>query len=229
MIDKQLIKFIINESDLMNEDIVLEIGHGKGALTKELVKYSAVIGVDIDENLFDVKSNNRLKLLKGNILENIEDIKQKYNFNKIISNIPYNISEPLFKKLFKIDFELCILTIGKDFADILTEKKSKNRIGIIANELYEIKLLKTVKPDSFFPKPRVDSAVISIRPKKKESIYKQIVLLDDKKLKNALISIIKDKTKNELKQKLQSKLFEKKLYELSNQEFVEFDNLIRKI
>lgn len=234
MIDKELIRFIVNNSELTNKDVVLEIGYGKGALTKKLAKHCAVIGIDIDDKEINLDPQNKfryLKLIHGNILDEIETIKQEHKFNKIISNIPYNISEPLFRKLFKIDFELCVLTIGKDFADLLVNEnqKSKNRIGIIANELYEIELLKIVKPESFFPHPRVDSAVISIKPKKKKSIYRQIIMLDDKKLKNVLISIIKNRTKNELKQKLQSKLFEKKLYELNNEEFIEFDKILDSI
>lgn len=235
MIDKKLIRFIAKNSELTNKDIVLEIGYGKGALTKELAKHCAVIGIDIEDCGMNLDPQNKfryLKLIRGNILDKIENIKQEYKFNKIISNIPYNISEPLFRKLFKIDFELCVLTMGKDFANLLTDEKqkSKNRIGIIANELYEIKLLKTVKPDSFFPRPRVDSAVISIKPKKIDktnSIYKKIVFLDDKKLKNVMEKIIENKTKKQIKEITdKNKLFEKKLYELNNEEFVEFNELL---
>ncbi len=235
MIDKELIKFMVKSSELTNKDVVLEIGYGKSILTKALAKHCAVIGIDIDDREINLDPQNKyryLKLIHGNVLDEFETIKQEYKFNKIISNIPYNISEPLFRKLFKIDFDLCVLTIGKDFAYLLTDEKqkSKNRTGIIANELYEIKLLKTVKPHSFFPHPRVDSAVISLKPKKTDSIYKEIIFLDDKKLKNALISIIKNKTKNELKKFMGDKeLFAKKLFELDNKEFSELDYFLKKV
>jgi 16S rRNA (adenine1518-N6/adenine1519-N6)-dimethyltransferase len=234
MIDKALIKFIVDEAALSKTDVVLEIGHGHGELTKELIKKCYVIAIDIEHNL-GIKSP-MLKILKGNILEHIGGI----SFTKIVSNIPYNISEPLFRKLFKKDLDLCILTMGKNFSEILMQKN--NRIGILANHFYDMEILKVVKPKSFFPHPRNDSVIIRIEPKnideldKLGALYKELLMLDNKKLKNALEKIIgkhikltKKSLNDAIKSHKMENIFEKRIYQLSNEEFVGLDGFLKKI
>jgi 16S rRNA (adenine1518-N6/adenine1519-N6)-dimethyltransferase len=228
MIDSSLIKFIVNSAELEKDDIVLEIGYGKGALTKELIKKCKVIAIDIEENKFDAKN---VVFIKGNVLTMFDELFEKYHFNKIVANIPYNISEPLTKLLFKKHKELesVVLTVGKNFSEILTNNNA--RIGIIANYLYDIELLKAVKPKSFSPPPRVDSAVILLEPKNDalSELYSRLVLFDDKKLKNALESVLKDNTKRQVKALMTYPLFEKKLYELSNAEFLDLSQVLSTI
>jgi len=98
---------------------------------------------------------------------------------------------------------------------------------MIANHLFIIESLKTISPKAFSPSPRVDSVAIRISQRKANSIYRQLVLFDDLKLKNALEKILKDKTKKEVKALTTNTLFNKKLYDLSNEEFMELDNLLR--
>jgi len=234
MIDKRLIKFIVDEAALSSTDIVLEIGSGHGELTRALVRKCHVIAIDIEHGLEFISP--RLKILKGNILDHIDDI----SFTKIVSNIPYNISEPLFRKLFRKDFDLCILTMGENFAELLTHNKS--RIGILANHFYDIEILKIIKPKSFFPQPRIDSCIVRIEPKslddldKLGAIYKELLILDDKKIKNALEKIlgeIHNLSKRTLKGHIIShnieSIVEKKIYQLSNKEFLELDGFLKKI
>ena len=227
MVDKDLISFIVNESSLRSGDIILEIGFGHGELTKQLIKKCVVIAVDIDGE-FSSNSEN-LKLVNANILDVFDDLK----FTKIVSNIPYNISEPLMRKVFRKDIDLCVLTIGKNFADILTKKD--NRIGILANNFYDIELLKVVKPRSFRPMPNTDSAIIRLEPKeleeldKKAVLYRQLIFLEEKKLKNALEKILADKTKRQVNSLTTSPIFKKKIYELSNKEFLELDIALDKV
>jgi 16S rRNA A1518/A1519 N6-dimethyltransferase RsmA/KsgA/DIM1 with predicted DNA glycosylase/AP lyase activity len=227
MIDGSLIEFIVSCADLDKDDIVLEIGYGKGALTKSLAKKCKVIAIDIEEHKLDIKN---VTFVHGNILELFDDLFEKHRFNKVVANIPYNISEPLMKILFKYpELDSVVLTMGKNFVDILMQ--TDNRLGSLANHLFDIELLKVVKPRSFSPPPRVDSAAIKLEPKidSISKLYAQLVVLEDKKLKNALESILTDKTKRQVKELTASPLFEKKLYELSNKEFLELDELLKDI
>jgi 16S rRNA (adenine1518-N6/adenine1519-N6)-dimethyltransferase len=167
--------------------------------------------------------------LQGNILDEYWTLKKKYNFNKIVSNIPYNISEPLMKEIFKDELELVVLTVGEKFSKILSEKN--NRVGIIANELFNVQVLKSVSPSAFNPRPKVDSAIVRLVPKSKEklnqSIYAKLAKLDKLKLRNVIIRILEGKkTKTEIRELTDNLLFEKTLYQLSNKEFIELDNLI---
>jgi 16S rRNA (adenine1518-N6/adenine1519-N6)-dimethyltransferase len=230
IIDKALIRFIVDEAALSKTDKVLEIGPGHGELTRELVKRCDVIAIDIENRIGF--ASPRLKFLKGNALDHIEGIE----FTRLVSNIPYNISEPLMRELFKKGFDLCILTMGKNFSDMLMHKDS--RIAILANHFYDIEILKVVKPDAFFPKPRTDSAIVRIEPRSIDeldpigAIYKDLVMLDDKKLKNALEKILgKDKkmTKQALKKSMDAKIqaiVEKKMFQLSNEEFLLLDKFL---
>ena len=228
MIDKSVIAFIIENSELEKEDIVLEIGYGKGALTRELAKKCKVIAIDIEEHKLDVKNVN---FITGNILKTFDELYNKYKFNKIVANIPYNISEPLMKLMFKkhSEIELIILTVGQNFSNILGQ--TNNRLGIVTNRLYELELLKTVKPKSFIPAPRVDSSIIRLAPRYDSfsDLYFRLMLFDDKYLKNALESVITSKTKKEIKSITTAPYFEKKFYELSNPEFIQLDSFLEKM
>jgi len=229
MIDKKLIKYIVDEAMILPDDVVLEIGCGHGELTKELAKKCKVVAVDIED--YSVSCKN-VVFVKGNILDLFAGLYEKYGFNKIVANIPYNISEPLMKLLFKVNVELVLFTVGKNFSEILTTKN--NRIGILVNELYDVEILKVISPKSFRPMPRVDSALVYLEQRdidivdKPAVIYKELVMLEDKKLRNALLKILVG-TKKDLKKKLENPLFEKKLYQLSNKEFIKLDEILREI
>lgn len=218
LIDKGIIKKTIEEADLRKEDIVLEIGSGKGVLTKELAKHSKVIAIEIDKSL-ELKLKN-VKLIYGNALKLIERLK----FNKIVSNIPYSITEPLFNKLLKIDFELAVLLIGKKFYKLINDERSK--WSVIISQFYEVIKLADVSKNSFQPKPRTDSVLIKLIPKEKNKPINKFVLQSDKKLKNALLKILLDSglTKKQAKEKLREMkipdlLLEKNVGYLSNKEF----------
>ncbi len=119
------------------------------------------------------------------------------------------------------------MTVGEDFAQVLSNDKS--RVGIIANSLYNFKILKIVPPKVFRPMPRVNSAVISLDLVKSNAIskmYKQLLSLDDKKLRNAFEKILVDRTKREVKELTTMPLFLKKFYELDNNEFVLLNKFI---
>lgn len=229
MIDKKLVRYIVDEAMLLPEDVVLEIGCGHGELTKEIAKKCKVIAVDIEDNNI---SGKNIIFVRGNILDLFIELHEAHRFNKIVANIPYNISEPLMRLIFKINLEFILLTVGKNFSEILTQRK--NRIGIIANELYDVKILKKIPAKAFHPMPRVESALVSLEQRdidivdRPAVIYKELVMLDDKKLKNALLKILKG-TKKDLKSKLEGELFNKKLYELNNNEFIKLDDFLRRV
>ncbi|HYD03827.1 MAG TPA: rRNA adenine N-6-methyltransferase family protein [Alphaproteobacteria bacterium] len=221
MVDSELVKFIVKSALLNEKDVVLEIGYGTGVLTRVLAKKCKVIGIDIEGKSDEIKNST---FVDGNILDKYWELKEKYKFNKIVSNIPYNISEPLMKEIFKDDLDLVVLTVGSKFAKIISS--TDNRIGIMASDIFDVQVLKSVNPSSFNPRPKVDSSVVRLVPKRPEdSVYKKLVRYDDLKLRNAFIKIFTDKTKNQIKEFTQSKIFDKKLYELSNKEFVELDKM----
>ncbi len=227
--DKKALKEIIKAAELKAEDIILEIGAGKGILTKELAKHcKKVIAIEVDERLKPELGSlpKNVEVVFGNALELME----AFSFNKIVSNIPYSISEPLLKRMLKLKLELAVLMVGKDFHELLTEKESKWKI--IVPLFYELEKVCDVPRSSFIPPPRVDSVVLKFKSrekplKEKESVLKEVILQDDKKLKNALMFAfvrVKGLTKNQAREeiakiRLDEEWWNKRVMDLSGRQF----------
>jgi len=229
MIDKKIIKKLIKEVDINEKDVILEIGPGKGALTKELSKIANnVVCIEIDkenEKYLDFKNDN-CKIIYGNALDLIWNV----SFNKLVSNLPYVIIEPLFKKLTKINFDLCVFTITKNFYDVLCDENKK--LYYFINSYFDIKYICDVDRECFDPIPDVDSCIISVYRKKELTKFQSVVLSifnqEDKLLKNALIRIFWDElehTKKEAKEiisklNIDEKTLSTNVSVLSNEQFV---------
>jgi len=156
MIDPEVIRCIIKHADLKKSDIVTEIGSGTGILTSKIAKYvSKIYAIELDFKLFDILSSMLSKDRNAEIV--MGDVK-KYGFfdaNKIISNVPYSITDWLFEKLNNHDFELAVLTIPLKFY----EKHADKYNNLI------IEKVKIVNPQSFYPQPRIQSCIVKIKKK----------------------------------------------------------------
>ena len=200
MIDEKLINRLTDYAELKETDIVLEIGSGSGALTDKLVNKCKLISVEIDENLFNelkekYQNTSNIDLINNNILNIIQNLK----FNKIVANIPYNISEPLMEKILIAQPELIVLTTGENFVNYLENNK-------LVNLIYDIEIKEIVSKCAFKPAPRTKSSVIKFIKKTDElSLFFQEVLKQhDKKIKNALIKTLHGKlTKKQTRIKIE--------------------------
>lgn len=225
LIDDFKRKKIINYGNLTKEDVVLEIGPGIGTLTIELAKRSKkVIAIEQDTTIFNILKErltaegiNNVELING------DAVKVDFpKFNKIISNLPYQISSPITFKFLEYDFDLGILMYQKEFADRMNIKVGTKQYSRLSAMLYykaDVEFLTKVSPESFIPSPKVDSAVVKLTPKEIDEnisdqeykIYSKVVKAlfqhKNKKCKNALIDsrhIIGFKDKKELKQILKN-------------------------
>ena len=120
LIDRNKRDQIIGYGDIDKDDVVLEIGTGIGTLTIELArKAKKVIAIEQDENICRILAE-RLKKEKIDNVELINEDALSVNFpkfNKIVSNLPYQISSPITFKFLDYDFDLAILMYQKEFAD----------------------------------------------------------------------------------------------------------------
>lgn len=167
-------KRIVDALDLKENETVLEIGPGKGALSRHLVKLSKrVIGVEIDRNLCGYlkdkfKENKNLIILNRDFLKvDLDQFGSRDNKIKIVGNLPYKITSPVLSLLFekKDLITLCVLMVQKEVAQrICAEPGSKDWSSLsLAVQLYsDVKMLYRLKPTSFFPAPLVFSKVIKI-------------------------------------------------------------------
>ena len=175
--DKNIISKIINASKIASSDEVLEIGPGTGNLTKFIVsqKPKKIYVIEKDENLSNFLKKlylNQIDVIKKDIL----DIPKEFYSGKkflIIGNLPYNISTKILSNWClnsKLNVSKMILMFQKEVAErILANVNSReySRITILSNWKFDIKKITDVKPNSFFPRPKVHSSVLEFIPKKK--------------------------------------------------------------
>ncbi|KYK23880.1 dimethyladenosine transferase [Thermoplasmatales archaeon SG8-52-4] len=170
LIDKRVAEREIKYAGITKNDVVLEIGPGKGILTKLLAdKAKKVIAIEIDRNL--------ITLLKKSIPDNVEliygdclkiDFDAIPKFNKIVSNLPYQISSPITFKFLKYDFELAVLIYQKEFADRMVarpDSKDYSRLSVGIFYKTNCELLENIPKTSFRPQPKVDSCIIRLTPR----------------------------------------------------------------
>jgi len=202
MTDRVFIDRIIASAKIKKDETVLEIGAGTGILTEEIAKTECkLISYEIDKKF--EKDHKILKKGYPNITFIYEDALSSYLpvFDKIIANIPYNISEPLMLKLSKTRFKEGILTVNKSFADkMLNQSEEESLLSLVMPAYFKIEDIADVPKESFTPPPRVTSSIIRITPIKKEDLeddaekYILRLLYDQRtrKAQNALMEAIID-------------------------------------
>ena len=228
LIDKNTINKIIHVINPSNNDTILEIGPGHGALTKELLSLSKkVYAVEIDPMLCTQLNNQykQLKLFNDDILKwNEGDIQ----FDKIVGNIPYNISSQIIFKFLNKNWSMMVLMLQKELAKRIVSKegsKEYGRISVMAQIFCDISYMFDISRNVFHPKPKIDSGILLFKRKKtsvdinKFSIFiKEAFKQRRKKLKNNL--------KNSCSTKLIENYANKRPEEISPKEYL---NLFNKI
>ena len=166
LIDKNKRDQIINFGNIDENDTILEIGTGIGTLTIELAKKAKkVIAIEQDKKIYEILAQ-RLKEEKIDNVELINDDALNVEFpkfNKIISNLPYQISSPITFKFLNYDFDLAILMYQKEFAERMNGEVGTKNYSRLSAMLYfkcNVEKLTDVSSESFIPKPQIDSTVV---------------------------------------------------------------------
>ena len=189
LLDKNICKKIINFANIKNE-IIIEIGPGTGQLTQEILTQNPkkLILIEKDYNLC------KLLIEKFSSYKNIEIINQdalKYVYIKnkkinIISNLPFNISLKIimhFLKNFR-NINQLIFMLQKEVAKKLDKKSKKNKFNFFIEFVSDYKILFHISKKVFYPKPKVESSVISIKPKNINIDFKKLKYFNKKIFKN---------------------------------------------
>ena len=173
LIDKNIILKIINLTKINNENI-LEVGPGLGALTSEIIKLKPkqLILIEKDINLFQILNekyfdHKNVKILNVDAMD--FDYKTLPNF-KIISNLPYNISSKFLLKTFRLNNNIkeIICMIQKELADKFDYSCGKmNKYKFLSKYCGEYNIEFNVSNNVFHPKPKVQSRVIKFITNKK--------------------------------------------------------------
>jgi len=174
--DKNIIYKIILAAKIRSSDVILEVGPGTGNLTEFIVaqKPKKIFLIEKDESLandLEKKYSNEISIIKKDILKIPYDFYSGKKF-MILGNLPYNISTKILSEWClnkNLIVSKMILMFQKEVAErILANVNSKDysRITILSKWKFDIKKITDVKPNSFFPKPKVNSTVLEFIPKK---------------------------------------------------------------
>jgi 16S rRNA (adenine1518-N6/adenine1519-N6)-dimethyltransferase len=169
LVDQNIVRKIINSSELSNNDVILEIGPGLGAITEKMINsVKKIYAIEIDQRLYTYLKEiysvyDNIEIIHGDVLE-IEIP----NHNKCVSNIPYTITGPILQKIFfKQKSPIGILTIEESIADrifISGNYKTFSRISITVNAFMNPVLKSNISRKSFYPIPKIALCLVKIIP-----------------------------------------------------------------
>lgn len=240
LIDKGIINRFIDVCNIGINDTIVEIGPGKCVFSEIIAR----------------KCNRLILIEKDNRLEHyINVLTDKYNnvdviwnsvlnvyipdCDKIVSALPYSITEPFVEKLLKCNFNECVLIVGDKFASSVYNRNI-SKLSLLVNSFFKVDYICKVPKECFSPMPRVSSAIIRLikikRDEYKEDfkmfMFREMFFNRDRKLKNNLIEGLiefyktngKILTKRESKNivggfDIDSKILEKEMEQLSNEEY----------
>lgn len=171
LINDGLLEKIVESADIKKSDVVLEIGPGIGNLTIRLAEKAAkVIAVEKDEKMMAILEQTvgalpNIEIIQGDILDS--EFKAPASGYKVVANLPYYITSPVIRKFLESDNppEEMVLMVQKEVAQRICAKPPRMSLLAVSVQFYaKAKVLFYVSKRSFWPRPKVDSAVIRITP-----------------------------------------------------------------
>lgn len=168
--DESILQTILDSADLSPEDTVVEVGPGLGILTKELAKRAGkVIAVELDDKLAALlkrrlSSRPNLKVINADILKtNLVQLLGENASYKVVANLPYYITSPILHYFMEgwPKPSLMVVMVQKEVADAIVAKGGKMSLLAVSLQMYsKTKIISYVPAQSFYPPPKVDSAVV---------------------------------------------------------------------
>ena len=175
--DKNIVRKIVKIAGIKSDDYVWEIGPGKGILTEELLNRNCFLtAFEIDETLFPIleeKFSNKINLIKEDVLKANWEKMLPDEKVKIVANLPFQITSPFLFKVVRFSeyFSKIVIMIQKEVAQRIKAEVGSKDYGILTLKMqfyFDVSYEFTVKSHLFYPKPKVDSAVISLIPRKEK-------------------------------------------------------------
>ena len=177
LIDDNIAEKVVDALDLSQDDGVLEIGPGLGALTQRLAaRAKQVVAVEIDKRFADILATltedaGNVDVMNANILKvDTAQIVSRYPVRrwKLVGNLPFYITSAIIMKM--VDARACfseaVITVQEEYARRMVAapgSKEYSSLSICIQYRFKPEVLFTVKPTSFFPRPDVRSAVVRLR------------------------------------------------------------------
>ena len=179
--DLNILRNIVNAAEVTEDDNVIEIGPGIGALTEQLaLKARKVVAFEIDENLLPIlgetlMSYDNIKIinqdiLKANLPAVIKDEFEPGHPVKLVANLPYYITTPILKGVLQSDvtFDQIVVMMQAEVADRLSANpgtKAYGSLSVVMQYRANIEIAFDVPRTAFIPQPNVDSAILRLTPR----------------------------------------------------------------
>jgi len=188
LIDLNLLDLIVRTAELDRCDAVLEVGTGTGSLTARLADHAgAVVTVEIDKTLQPVAKDvvgerPNVRFLFGDALAKKSELNPEMlqawdeatsaascTRRKLVANLPYVIATPLISNLLvsRPDTERLVVMVQWEIAERLRASpntKDYNALSVLVQSVADVEVVRKVLPANFYPRPKVDSAIVKITP-----------------------------------------------------------------
>ncbi|HEY1859884.1 MAG TPA: 16S rRNA (adenine(1518)-N(6)/adenine(1519)-N(6))-dimethyltransferase RsmA [Gemmataceae bacterium] len=188
LIDLNLLDVLLNAAELTRSDLALEIGSGTGSLTARLAELAGVVlSVELEPAFYHLtgeavagRANVVLlhadilhgkNVLNPRVLEALEETRQRFACArlKLVANLPYAVATPVISNLLLSDLpiERMIATVQWEIAERLTARpgnKDYGALAVLVQSVAEVEIVRRLPPTVFWPRPKVDSAIVCIRP-----------------------------------------------------------------
>jgi 16S rRNA (adenine1518-N6/adenine1519-N6)-dimethyltransferase len=228
LIDLNIHELIVNAADVTPLDVILEVGPGAGALTALMASQgAAVVAVDIDPAMAKLTAKATEMFPNVRVL-NLDALERKNRMNpevidnvkaglavaperrfKLVANLPYNVATPIVINLLAhpdLRPERLVITIQKELGDRMLAAPGASEYGalsVLCQAMTDISLVRVLPPTVFWPRPKVDSAVISLiaNPEKRalikdlpwfHSVVRSVFLHRRKNLRTVLASLYRE-------------------------------------
>jgi len=200
LLDERVIERQVALAELGPGETVLEVGPGIGNLTEAILSTGAgVVAVEADASFcrfLERRFGGRIDLVHGDAVNAFLP-----EFDKVVSNLPYQISSPITFRLLEMGFERAVLMVQREFADRMVAEPGTRDYGRLSVGVYlraDCEIAMNVSRGSFWPQPRVDSSIVVLRPREApfrvsdrkafQDVTKAIFSHRRKKVTNALAS-----------------------------------------
>ncbi|MEN3044720.1 MAG: 16S rRNA (adenine(1518)-N(6)/adenine(1519)-N(6))-dimethyltransferase RsmA [Candidatus Hydrothermales bacterium] len=241
LVRESVARKMIEKMNISNGEYIIEVGPGKGILTKILLEKKAkVISIEIDQALSkylrEKISDLDFYLIEGDFLKiTTSEILKKFNLEKVklISNVPYHITTYFLEKIIKERecFSEIFLTLQKEVVERINSKpgtKEYSSLTVFVNFYMNIEILMPLASFFFKPKPKVNSLFFKMVPKS------SVPLVNEEKFFNLVRRAFRERRKKISKifkdfniyDKIQFELAEKRPDQLSIEEYLKLYNLI---
>ena len=188
LIDLNLLDVLLRGAELTRDDLAVEVGAGTGSLTSLLAEHAgAVFSVEIDPDFYElaretVADREHVRLVNLDILKNknhlnpgvLEQLREWQGRChcvrlKLVANLPYAVATPVISNFLLSDlpFERMVVTVQWEIGEKLIAvpgTKAYGALAVLVQSVADVELLRQLPPSVFWPRPKVSSAIMCIRP-----------------------------------------------------------------